>query len=170
MLKDTISTYYSNGKIAENNFASDLVRSEGGVVLPPTREDDIVNHIDLYWSYNGKYCSFDVKGARKKSRYDNSVDYDKTWLEFKNVHGNDGSLFGKQNYIAFEAEKQWVIVRRKEILKAIIDKIVDKTIYSKNPNEDYKLYQRSGRQDLIVRVPFSFITQNAVKYIDKTLD
>ena len=40
-------------------------------------------------------------------------------------------------------------------------------IMLQNPNENFKLYQRSGRKDLITRVPFSFIEENTVKYIMK---
>ena len=159
--------YYQSGKIAEESFCKDLMRSEGGIVMPSTKNDDINNHIDLFWIINEKKCSFDVKGARKNSRSDNKVSYDTTWLEFKNVHGNDGSLLGREDYIAFELEDKWAITRRKKLLENLINLITDKQIYSYNPNENFKLYQRSGRQDLIVRVPVSFIEENSVKFITK---
>ena len=164
---ETVKKYYSLGQIAEQVFASDLVKSEGGDIIKPTQDEDINDHIDRFWEKDGKTCSFDVKGARKKSRQDNTVSYDTTWLEFKNVHGNNGSLLGRQNYIVFEMENKWAIVRRKQLLSAVTERIVDKTVYNQNPNENFKLYQRSGRKDLITRVPFSFIEENTVKYIMK---
>ena len=167
---NTVNNFYKDGCIAENVFASDLMKSEGGCVCPSSQMDDINNHIDLFWSDGKKKCSFDVKGARKKSRYDNEVSYDTTWLELKNVNGLEGSLLGKQDYIAFELKDQWAIVRRKQLLDATLKKLEDKTIYTTNPNEDFKLYQRSGRQDLIVRVPYEFIKSNTSKFIAKTLD
>lgn len=166
---DTTKKYYLDGKVVENNFANDLIASEGGFIVAPSKTDDIKNHIDLFWVKNDKSCSFDVKGVRKKSRYDTSVSYDTTWLELKNVNGLNGSLLGKQDYMAFEMKDEWVIVRRKSLLLSLLKMLSDKTIYNTNPNEDYKLYQRSGRQDLIVRVPYSFIIANSVKKISKNI-
>jgi hypothetical protein len=167
---EIIKEFFSIGKIVEGNFAKDLMASEGGVVFPSSRNDDVVNHIDLYWTKNNKTCSFDVKGARKKRRSDTSVSYDATWLELKNIAGQDGSLCGKEDYIAFEMQTTWMIVRRKELLKNLLLKITDNTIYRVNPNEDFKLYQRKDRKDVIVRVPYVFIMDNTVKIISKTID
>jgi hypothetical protein len=164
---ETVNNFYEKGLAVEYAFASDLLKSEGGQVWHASQHDDIINHIDVFWSNGNKEYSFDVKGARKKSRYDSDVSYKTTWLEIQNVNGQCGSLLGNQDYIAFELEDQWAIVNRKQLLFALINKLDDKTLYTSNPNEDFKLYQRSGRQDIIVRVPYEFIISNTSKLIKK---
>lgn len=157
------------GKITEKNFADDLIKSFGGTVIESSVKDDIKKHIDLWYiSSNNKKVSFDVKGLRKKKRNDKNFSTEYTWLELKNVKGENGSLMGEQDYIVFEHIDKWLITRRKVIYEKICEKIIDKTVYDYNPNKDYKLYQRKGRKDLIIRVPMSFIIENTCKIINKT--
>ena len=63
---ETVKKYYSLGQISEQVFALDLVKSEGGNIIKPTQDEDINDHIDVFWEKDGKTCSFDVKGTRKK--------------------------------------------------------------------------------------------------------
>jgi hypothetical protein len=161
--------FLSKGKENEANFAKSLIISEGGILHPVSKTDDIKKHIDVIWSKsnNGKLCTFDVKGARKNKRSDKDITYDTTWLELQNVNGKPGSLYGEQDYFAFELEHKWVIVRREELLQALLNEIKDDTLYTINPQENFKKYQRKGRKDIIVRVPMSFIEKNSRKYISK---
>lgn len=157
------------GKIIEKKFADDLIKNCGGTIIESSVKDDIKKHIDLWYvSSDNEKVSFDVKGLRKNKRNDKSFSFENTWLELKNVKGENGSLMGKQDYIAFEHIDKWYITRRKVIYEKICEKILDKTVYDYNPNQDYKLYQRKGRKDLIVRVPMSFIIENSCKIINKT--
>ena len=43
----------------------------------------------------------------------------------------------------------------------------DSTLYKYNPQQDFCYYQRSGRKDIITRVPITFIIDNARKIIPK---
>jgi hypothetical protein len=169
MLSNIVQEYYKAGKEKEAQFSETLILSEGGRLLPVTDKDDIKKHIDVRWlpSNKNKACTFDVKAAKRKSRYDSSISYSNTWLELRNVNGNPGSLYGEQDYFAFELEYDWVIVRRNELLNALQNNIKDNRVYTNNPQKDFKLYQRDGRQDLIVRVPMSFIINNSRKLIHK---
>lgn len=165
--------FFEKGKELERAFASDLTRECGGSARPSSKGDDKYKHIDLYYQSpieGVRECSIDVKGARKKSRSDADVTYDATWLEFINGEGNVGSLCGKEDYLVFEGKDGWYMTRRANLLERTKSKITDPTIYNVNPHEYFKLYQRKGRSDLIVMVPFSFIEENTCKVIKKHLD
>ena len=139
------------GKSKEDEFAALLVRQFGGIIRHATKNEDIFSHIDLIWEYNNnKIISFDVKSAKKNSRTDNSPNYTINWIELKNVQGNNGWLFGKADYIAFECEYDWIICRRIDIVKFIDETVKNKRI-SKS-KDLYTYYQRDGRQDIIVKV------------------
>lgn len=162
--------FLNEGKEIEKKFATDLINNCGGKVIESSVQEDVKKHIDLWYVSpdNGKKSSFDVKGLRKNERVDNVVSTENTWLEFINVKGDNGSLMGEQDYIAFEGLDKWYITRRKELYEQVCKKIVDSTVYNYNPKENYKLYQRKGRKDLITRVPMSFIIENSCKIINKS--
>lgn len=167
--KDIIQEFLLKGKKVESNFAKDLLTECGGEIKSSTKYEDISKHIDLWWKPldKDKWVSFDVKGLRKNKRYNNDFSYENTWLEVKNTSGNPGSLLGEEIYMAFETKDKWIISRREILLKNLRGKIVDRIIYNFNPDEDFKMYQRKDRKDLIIRVPLSFIEENACKIIKK---
>lgn len=167
--KDIIQEFLLKGKKVESNFAKDLLTECGGEIKFSTKYEDISKHIDLWWKPldKDKWVSFDVKGLRKNKRYNNDFSYENTWLEVKNTSGNPGSLLGEEIYMAFETKDKWIISRREVLLENLREKIVDKIIYNFNPDEDFKMYQRKDRKDLIIRVPLSFIEENSCKIIKK---
>lgn len=167
--KDTIQEFLLKGKKVESNFAKDLLTECGGEIKSSTKYEDISKHIDLWWKPidKDKWVSFDVKGLRKNKRYNNDFSYENTWLEVKNTSGNPGSLLGEEIYMAFETKDKWIISRREVLLENLRGKIVDRIIYNFNPDEDFKMYQRKDRKDLIIRVPLSFIEENSCKIIKK---
>ena len=167
--KDIIQEFLSKGKKVERNFAKDLLTECGGEIKSSTKYEDISKHIDLWWKPldKDKWVSFDVKGLRKNKRYNNDFSYENTWLEVKNTSGNPGSLLGEEIYMAFETKDKWIISRREVLLENLRGKIVDRIIYNFNPDEDFKMYQRKDRKDLIIRVPLSFIEENSCKIIKK---
>lgn len=167
--KDIIQEFLLKGKKVESNFAKDLLTECGGEIKFSTKYEDILKHIDLWWKPldKDKWVSFDVKGLRKNKRYNNDFSYENTWLEVKNTSGNPGSLLGEEIYMAFETKDKWIISRREVLLENLRGKIVDRIIYNFNPDEDFKMYQRKDRKDLIIRVPLSFIEENSCKIIKK---
>jgi hypothetical protein len=167
--KNIIHEFLIQGKKIESNFAKDLLSECGGEIKSSSKHEDISKHIDLWWKpdNNDKWVSFDVKGLRKNKRYNNDFSYENTWLEIKNISGMPGSLLGEEIYMAFEAKEKWIISRREVLLENLRKKINDKTIYNFNPGEDFKMYQRKDRKDLIIRVPLSFIEENSCKIIRK---
>lgn len=104
---------------------------------------DIYDHIDFYVERPNGLTSVDVKGKNK---------IDSIWVEFKNVHGNDGWLYGKSQYIAFDMPELngFVIVGRVE-LKNKCEEIIERVFVSKN-EAIRKLYTRFGRMDVIAQI------------------
>ena len=103
------------------------------------------------------------KEQERKSRSDESLDYDITWLEYKNTYGSDGSLFGKADDIAFEQKDHFLICNRKDLINWLDKKITNKDLVYNSRDADYRIYQRKGRKDQITRVLIKDI-KNEVKY------
>ena len=162
----TKQEYFTEGRKLENDFGKLLVEKCGGSILHSDQQTDIKNHIDLVWlPPKGRKCTFDVKGARKNARNNNFTSEENTWVEFRNVKGNLGSLFGKEDYIAFEKGNQWLIVRRNELAEKCMSLIKENKIYTENPNENFLLYSRKDRKDIIMRIPVSLIENLACRKI-----
>ena len=109
------------------------------------------SHVD-YFSNLG---SIDVKARKRIARKDADVQDDLVWLEFKNVQGKIGWLYGKADWIAFEREKDFVMVKRDELAK-MGEKLCDLgDRVSAGRDALYKGYQRRGRKDLLSIVKMS---------------
>jgi len=76
-------------------------------------------------------------------------------VEFKNVRGNDGWLYGKATYIAFELVDEFIIVQTTDLAK-LCEKLVDKKKrVSKAKDALYSLYTRKGQKDEISIIKLS---------------
>ena len=131
------SGQYSVGRRKEIEF-SKFFRD----VVFADKEQDMNEHWDVCVRY-------DVKMVKRKNR---SGDYDENihWIEIKNVNGDKGWIYGEADFISFELEDYWVVVRRTDLIDFVHDKCKDKK-YCTKP-ELYKLYSRNGRKDLITLV------------------
>jgi len=98
---------------------------------------------------------FDVKGYKKLNRNDSNFQDDITWVEGKNVHGKDGWIKGKADYIVFERQKTWVCANRIELYD-LVSKKLHENKYRKG-KDVYCIYQRENRLDAITLVPFKDI-------------
>ena len=131
------------GKETENNFIK-ACESVGYKCYKTDDRRDIYEHIDfIIERSNGTKTSVDVKGANHPLTI---------WIEFKNVLGYDGWLYGKAELIVFDMPelKGFVIVDRKELIE-LCDNIVEKVFVSKE-EATRKLYTRKGRKDVISRL------------------
>lgn len=113
------------------------------------------SHVD-YFSDFGK---IDVKARKRVARSDDNTQDDLVWLEFKNVQGKFGWLYGKADWIAFERNEDFVLVKRHD-LALMAEKLCavgDRVAVGKDAL--YKGYQRSGRKDLLSIVKMSDILE-----------
>lgn len=112
--------------------------------------EDYRDHIDCYLEKNGKKWSLDVKGRKRKARWQDNVDDMPPedvwlWVEFKNVQGSKGWLYGKADLIAFELQDKYIIVRRKDLVN-LSEKVVDMEYkVLKSYRAEHKVYSRASR-------------------------
>ncbi len=151
------------GLITENDFVKEAEK-RNYEVIKSSKRDDMYKHIDFYLKKNGKAFSVDVKARKKTSRSDKSFDDEYTWVEFKNVAGGAGWLYGEANYIVFEREKEFIFIDRKELLKFCLDSVEDEHVRHAS-KAIYKKYQRLDRKDVISRIKLDdAIKQNYFTY------
>ena len=126
------------------------------------RESDMFGHYDFIIADKVKV---DVKGAKKINRYDQAPHHDTHYIEFKNVRGNKGWVYGEADYIAFEYYDTFVFVKRVNIIELCKSKILDKSI--KNYKSIYGLYRREGREDLITLIPTKDLIDISTRILHK---
>lgn len=155
------SDFYQEGLAKEKEFGDLLIKQFGGSWVHADRHDDMYNHIDLIYTKKNQITKFDIKSMKKVNRKDAEVNDQIHWIELQNVRGNPGWIYGKADYIAFELQNSWLIVKRTDIIDWIDKKVTDKTIGKSK--DFYKYYQRWGRQDIVVKVKTADLRQ-IVKY------
>jgi len=140
---------YSNqqGNEAVRRFI-DACGAIGYSVKKSTREEDIYDHIDFWVLRKNHYgesklSGVDVKGCNHPECI---------WVEFKNVNGNKGWMYGKADFIAFDIPEigGFAVVLRSQLAE-YAELVVEETFVSKE-EATRKLYQRAGRQDVISRL------------------
>jgi hypothetical protein len=141
---------YSNefGGRVEQMFVS-ACQKVGYVCEKTDDNTDMYLHIDyIVYRNNNTKTSVDVKGGN----HPNVI-----WVEFKNVNGNDGWMFGSAEIIAFDMPELFgfCIVNRKELLEWCYQNVEKVFVVKKEATR--KLYQRKDRKDVISRLELSDI-------------
>ncbi len=140
---------WKRGQGVEAMFAKLLNKRTDNVRAANLKEQ--FSHMD----YISDFGKIDVKARKRVARKDTDVQDDLVWLEFKNVQGKHGWLYGKSDWIAFEREEDFVMVKR-HYLALMAEKLCDvgdRVAVGKDAL--YKGYQRSGRKDLLSIVKMS---------------
>ena len=148
-----------NGMTAENSF-EDLAKQKNLNPIRATRKQQI-SHIDFILNAkNGLKYTVDVKARKKSSRSDFKVNDELVWIEFKNVSGNQGWLYGAADYIAFEREDDFIIVSRLNLV-TLCERLVNKKLKTTTSKDAlYKMYTRIGRNDEISIIKMQDILNN----------
>jgi len=144
------------GRTDEAFVAKQLVSRMGGSITISTQEEDTQSHVDFWWhKTDGSIVGVDVKGMRKRSRYDLRPDNDITWLELQNVLGMPGWLYGKAKYIAFRRIGLTAFVDRATLATYAEKLVAGKKVVDVRPSVCGVPYTRSkwGRNDITVMVP-----------------
>ena len=135
---------YSNatGRMAEVRFVR-AARNKGLLVTKATAKQDMHEHVD-YWlamNHDGKKWGVDVKGSNLP---------DEVWVEFKNVRGDDGWLYGGATIIAFDMPEEggFAIVDRDELAFFCEKHVRDEKVTDKK-HAYLRKYTRQGREDVI---------------------
>ena len=145
------------GRRAEVCFKG-LAERRGYTVIQTSAASNIREHIDFILVRDNEpdKTAVDVKARKKVSRYSDEYDDENVWIEFNNVRGNPGWLYGKADKIAFERAFDFVLVDR-ESLKEYCEATVSPVIVKSRAEAIYKSFQRNGRKDVISRVPMKDI-------------
>ena len=135
---------YSNatGRCAEVRFVR-AARHKGLLVTKSSHTEDIHEHID-YWlamSDSGKRWGVDVKGNNLP---------DEIWVEFQNVRGNPGWLYGGATIIAFDMPEEggFSVVDRQELAFFCEKHVRDEMVTDKR-RAYLRRYSRKDRDDII---------------------
>ena len=129
------------------------------------RRENIHKHIDKYVTDETGTWSVDIKARKKTRRSDDNAQDDWIWIEFQNVRGNAGWLYGEADHIAFETQDNFVIVNRDSLIK-YVEGAVDMGKSVKYSGEaKYKTYRRANRNDLLTMVELSEIKNNCEYFI-----
>jgi hypothetical protein len=145
------------GKEAEELFEW-LAISRGYEVSKTSEEDDINRHVDFWIKKDEIVLGIDVKARKRSYRKSKSFDKIWTWIEFQNVGGNTGWVYGDADYIAFRSASKnlsFTLCHREE-LAALVEKLVPDTgeLVGEAKLAKYKRYQRAkwNRKDIITRI------------------
>lgn len=105
-------------------------------------DTDMCKHIDFWVTRPNGKVGVDIKGSYKGE----------VWVEFKNVNGHDGSLYGMADYIAFDFQDKefFGVVSRNELAKYCEQNVED--IFVSKDEAYKKKYTREGRKDVITKI------------------
>lgn len=138
------------GQKAEDVFAR-MATERGWKVTVASNYANINDHWDLLIEKGKERYKVDVKGMKRLSRHDSSVQDQWIWIELHGVREHDrGWLYdGKAELVAFEKEGAFLIVMRDDLIK-LVERLVDlnATVHSGKAAR-YKVYSRPGRPDKI---------------------
>jgi len=142
------------GEKVEKLFVSVLKRKDPKARVG-TSQEDLFGKIDVVSpKYGGTY---DVKAKKKVSRSNAEAQDEFIWIEYQNVQGTRGWLFGDADFIAFERENDFVVIPRNDLIK-VCKLLVDKDRFVvEGKYALYKMYQRKGRKDLLTMIKMSDI-------------
>jgi hypothetical protein len=153
---------WDRGQQLESSFFEVLKRFDPKC-RKSTREEQF-RHIDFVSQSLG---SFDVKARKRINRSDKSEQDELIWIEFKNVAGNNGWLYGQADYIAFEQSDHFVVVERKHLVGLAESKCNLKQIVDNSSKALYHGYSRKDRKDLISIIKMSDIKQLPIQIYKK---
>jgi hypothetical protein len=151
------------GEKAENLFILLAVRM-GWKVSASSNHENIHDHWDYLIERKTESYKVEVKSKKRLRRNEDTPQQNFIWVELKNVRGELGWLFGKADLIAFEREKNFLIIQKNDLKKMVKEK-VDLKSKAKNANDAlYKIYQREGRKDKLTLLPIKDIEE--IKFME----
>jgi len=146
------------GETAEQMFDK-AVKAQGKSVRKASRYEERVQHIDRWigdkrWRPNKNQTmrdkpqiSVEIKAMKRISRSSDEPQSEWLWVEFKNVSGGSGWLYGDATLLATEVEEGFYLLYLKS-LRSWAEFKVDRNDKVSNPNQaKYKSYSRRNRDD-----------------------
>lgn len=152
------------GERAETLFILMAVKS-GWKISASNKDQNIDEHWDFLIEKDGQSFRVEVKSRKRISRSEDKLQAELTWIELHGVRPKDpGWLFGKADLIAFEKERSFLFVQKKDLL-VVVNKKVNLVAKVKDPKDAvYKVYSREGRKDKLTLLPMPDI--EAIKFME----
>lgn len=141
----------SMGRRAEDLFVA-TAQKRGWTVTPAPKEADIHEHWDFEIVKDGYVRKVEVKAMKREKRGDEMLNPEWVWIEFRNVRGEVGWLFGKANWIAFETADSFLIIDRHDLYQHVRRAVDRETKVESAREAKYKTYTRAGRPDQIAQI------------------
>ena len=143
------------GQAVEDMFESWLI-ANGKNYRKASLEEQFA-HIDfVIWSEpQQKEITVDLKAPKKVSRGNSWTQDEFIWVEFKNVQGLNGWLYGKNDYLVFykKDEDLFYCVKTSDLAK-LCEIICCKGRTENSKDALYKRYTRKGRYDELSLIKF----------------
>lgn len=151
---------YRRGTDAQLRFEKIMSKQYGYVVTESTPTQDKYGHWDYKIEKGDKEYLVDVKSLKHVSRRDSDVQEKWFLVEFKCQAGWQGWLYGEADFIAFELESGFLMVKRAPLLE-MSEKLsgfttaqltIRRARKNKEPYELYKIYNRDHNEDVFMYV------------------
>ncbi len=154
------------GELAERKFFAFCSKYPYMKLRNATKYEEIFYHYDYVMQVRKKnkheYFRIEVKSMKSKKR-GQKQDPNIIFLEYKNIDGGMGWLYGNADYIAFEQYKFFILFPRLDLLKfAEMKRKKIKT--AKDSGIINTLYSRKNRKDLIGCFSLSEIKEKCNKF------
>ena len=147
-----------SGENAESTFEQIALKKNLKIKKATIKQQ--LSHIDFILTDKAnKNFLIDIKSRKRISRSAESFSDDLVWIEFKNVAGNQGWLYGASDFIAFEREMDFIIVPRKSLV-LLCERIVSNIRVDKSKDCLYKKYSRKDRKDELSLIKMDDILKN----------
>lgn len=158
---------HERGREIESLFAIAFKKAYPNyLIIKSAKEQDMFDHYDyIVTTDKKKTFTVEVKSLKRNNREDDALDSEIIWAELTNVRGDKGWLRGLADYIVFELDSKFVFVKRKELLDYTLE--VTKGKVAGSSKKFYDIYQRYGREDEVVKLPFKDISPMIRTYISK---
>lgn len=139
--KHKVKQGYNRSFASQNRFINSCL-ALGFETKEASIQDDVNKHIDVWITYQGKGpWGVDVK---------ENMNVNLIWVEFTNVIGNKGWIYGDAKIIAIDIPELcgFAIVDRLDLLEYSLNNVQD--VFVQRRDDAYKKkYTRSGRKDVI---------------------
>ena len=155
------------GLSAEKKFENTCI-SRGLEYRPATEFENKKLHFDFVVKHRDSYFRVDVKSMKSK-RMGGQPDPNIIFVEFRNVSGGPGWIYGSADYIAFDMISHFMMVRRDDLLK-LSEKMAKNTPKVNQSGVLHTRYSRIDRDDEIFVLSVKDVYRNMKVEILKARD
>lgn len=145
------------GQKGEDLFIQTIEKRKHIEVQQANYHEQTKEHWDYKLIGNDYELTVDVKAMKRKGRWQGDPQDEIIWIEFLNVGGNAGWLYGKADCFAFQCTDGFICVGREKLAKKC-EKLVgykrEEIIHenSKTKMGLHTLYTRKGRKDILTTI------------------